>query len=146
MNIPVDSIRVKRRVRSDAGDIRSLVESIKRYGLLHPILINEKNELIAGERRLRAVQELGWHMVPVNVIHGAGDVSELEMEIEENVQRADFTEDDLLKAYMRLNRLKNPGPFRRQLRYIADFFRRLFRRIRLFFKHLAQKNKKRKRP
>ena len=132
-NIPVDSIKVKNRVRSDAGDIQGLMESIKRYGLLNPITVNEKNELIAGERRLRAAIHLGWHTIPTIVISGADPVAELEMEIEENVQRSSFTEEELVKAYTRLNKLKNPNRFVRFFRAIKAFFKRLIDRIKRIF-------------
>ena len=133
-NIPVDSIKVKDRVRSDAGDIQGLMESIKRYGLLSPITVNEKNELIAGERRLRAAIHLGWHSIPAIVISGADPVTELEMEIEENVQRSGFTEEELVKAYTRLNKLKNPNRLVRIFRAIKAFFKRLAERIKSLFK------------
>ncbi len=134
MNIPVDSIKVKNRVRSDTGDIKGLMESIKRYGLLNPITVNEKYELIAGERRLRAVIHLGWHTVPVIVVSGADPVAELEMEIEENVQRAGFSEEELVKAYMKLNKMKNPSAFTRFFRAIKAFFKRLSAWIKRVFK------------
>ena len=133
-NIPVDSIKVKNRVRSDAGDIQGLMDSIKRYGLLNPITVNEKNELIAGERRLRAAIHLGWRTIPAIVISGADRISEMEMEIEENVQRSDFTEEELVRAYMKLNKLKNPNFFVRLFRAIKAFFKRLVERIKRLFK------------
>ena len=132
-NIPVNSIKVKNRVRSDAGDIQGLMESIKRYGLLNPITVNEKNVLIAGERRLRAAIHLGWHTIPAIVISGADPIAELEMEIEENVQRSSFTEEELVKAYTRLNKLKNPNRFVRFFRAIKAFFKRLIDRIKRIF-------------
>ena len=140
-NIPVDSIKVRNRVRSDAGDIQGLMESIKRYGLLNPITVNEKNELIAGERRLRAAIHLGWRTIPAIVISGADPVAELEMEIEENVQRAGFTEEELVRAYTKLNKLKNPGRMTRLLRAIKAFFRRLAARIKGVFKKRDKKEK-----
>ena len=133
-NIPVDSIKVRNRVRSDAGDIQGLMDSIKRYGLLNPITVNEKNELIAGERRLRAAIHLGWRTIPAIVISGADRISEMEMEIEENVQRSDFTEEELVRAYMKLNKLKNPNFFVRLFRAIKAFFKRLIERIKRLFK------------
>ena len=139
-NIPVESIKVKGRVRSDTGDIKALMESIKRYGLLNPITVNEKNELIAGERRLRAAIHLGWHTIPAIVITGTDPIAELEMEIEENVQRAGFTEEDLVKAYMKLNKMKNPNRLVRIWRAVKAFFKRLANAVKRLFK----RNKKNK--
>ena len=140
-NIPVDSIKVRNRVRSDAGDIQGLMESIKRYGLLNPITVNEKNELIAGERRLRAAIHLGWRTIPAIVISGADRISEMEMEIEENVQRSGFTEEELVKAYTRLNKLKNPSRLARLLRAVKAFFRRIAEGIKRVFKKDSKKDK-----
>ncbi len=139
MNIPVDAIKIKKRVRKNPGDINSLVESIKHYGLLNPITINEKNELIAGERRLQAVKQLGWHTIPVVVIHNADSVSALEIEIEENVQRSDFTEEELMKAYIKLNKMKNPGVFARLFTFIMDILKKILKNIRRLFRG-AKKN------
>ena len=56
----IDSIIVGKRHRREIGDIASLARSIGEIGLLHPVVITPKGELIAGERRLRAMQQLGW--------------------------------------------------------------------------------------
>lgn len=141
MNIPVDEIKVRKRVRKEIGDIQPLVKSIKRYGLLNPITINEKNELIAGERRLQAVKQLGWHMVPVVVIHNADPTAELEIEIEENVQRSDFTEDELMKAYTKLNKLRNPGVFMRILTALLNVIQKIIKSVAALFKRNKSKMK-----
>ena len=52
--IPFDSLIITNRTRKDFGDIKSLVESISAVGLLQPIVINENNELIDGQRRIKA--------------------------------------------------------------------------------------------
>lgn len=99
---------------------------MKRYGLMNPITINSENVLIAGRRRLEAARRLGWHMISANVIEATDRVSELEMEIEENTQRSNFTDQELMKAYTRLERLRNPNIFVRIWRAIVAFFRAIF--------------------
>ncbi len=141
MNIPVDAVKIKKRVRKDPGDINSLVESIKHYGLLNPITVNEKNELIAGERRLQAVKQLGWHTIPVIVIHNADSISALEIEIEENVQRSDFTEEELMKAYIKLNKMKNPNIFIRFMTFILELLRKIFKAVSGLFPGKKNENK-----
>lgn len=126
MQIPLDDIRVKRRIREEPEDIEDLMNSMKRYGLMNPITINSENVLIAGRRRLEAARRLGWHMISANVIEATDRVSELEMEIEENTQRSNFTDQELMKAYTRLERLRNPNIFVRIWRAIVAFFRALF--------------------
>src|SRR4051794_12272248 len=66
----IDEIKIGQRFRRDLGDIAGLATSIDQLGaLLHPIVITPDNRLIAGERRLRAVQLLGWPDVPVLVVN-----------------------------------------------------------------------------
>ncbi|HUX52420.1 MAG TPA: ParB N-terminal domain-containing protein [Spirochaetia bacterium] len=122
----IDDIRVRRRIRKNLGDLASLMESMKAYGLMNPIVVNERHELVAGQRRLEAARKLGWRTVQVRIIEDIDDVRHLEMEIDENTQRKNFTTDELAEAYIRLDRLKNPGIFRRLFTAIRRFFRLLF--------------------
>jgi N6-adenosine-specific RNA methylase IME4 len=60
-------------------------------GLLHPIVVNERRVLIAGERRLRAAQALGWRTVPIRVVRTIDDALQaLRAERDENTCRRDF--------------------------------------------------------
>ena len=112
MLIKIEDIKVKNRVRKDLGDIESLKESLRRYGLLNPITVNAKYELIAGERRLEAAKALGWERINANVLDSSvTKVKQLEMELEENNQRKEFTDAELLEGYKRLQRLRNPNIF-----------------------------------
>ena len=63
--IPIDSIVIRDRVRKEFGDINSLAESISSVGLLQPIVINENNELIDGQRRIKAYEQLERTEIPV---------------------------------------------------------------------------------
>jgi ParB family transcriptional regulator, chromosome partitioning protein len=65
MNIA--DIKVGKRIRKDMGDLDGLAESIRELGLLQPIVVFPDGSLILGERRLRAVQLLGWKEIPVIV-------------------------------------------------------------------------------
>ena len=68
MIIKIEDIKVKKRVRKDLGDIDSLKESIRLYGLLNPITINADHELVAGERRLEACKALGMERINAVVL------------------------------------------------------------------------------
>lgn len=127
MQIALEDIKVKRRVRQKPEEIESLMDSMKRYGLLNPITVNSRFVLIAGERRLEAAKRLGWHTINAVVLNETDKISELEMEIEENTQRSNFTEKELMEAYARLERLRNPNLLLRIWRAIVDFFKGLFR-------------------
>ena len=63
-SVPIDSIIISDRTRKDFGDIDSLAESISTVGLLQPIVINENNELIDGQRRIKAYVRLGIKEIP----------------------------------------------------------------------------------
>jgi N6-adenosine-specific RNA methylase IME4/ParB-like chromosome segregation protein Spo0J len=65
---PIAAIRVGERHRREMGDIESLARSIAEVGLLQPVVITQDGRLIAGERRLRAAQQLGWREIPVHAI------------------------------------------------------------------------------
>ena len=84
----VDQIKVGARHRKDMGDIAGLAANIDEVGLLHPIVVRPDGTLIAGERRLRAAQLLGWKTIPVTVI----DLDDIVRgEFAENALRKDFT-------------------------------------------------------
>ena len=128
MQIPLEEIVVKRRIRQDLGDLSKLMESLKAYGLMNPILINSNRELIAGRRRLEASKRLGWKNIEAHIVDSSSDVNELEMEIDENLQRRNLSAVELAEGMSRLEKLRNPGFFRKIYLAIARFFRRLFGR------------------
>lgn len=129
MLVSIKDIKVKHRVRKDLGDLESLKDSLRRYGLLNPITLNSKYELVAGERRLEAAKAIGWTNISANIIDNLSELSQLEMEIEENNQRKEFTDDELLEGYKRLERLRNPSLFRRIWNAIKSFFAWIARTI-----------------
>jgi ParB family chromosome partitioning protein len=127
MQIPIEDIVVKKRIRKDLGDITSLAESLKRFGQLSPIVISRKNVLIAGGRRLEAAKALGWRTINAVIMDAPGELTKLEIEIEENIQREGFTAGDIAEATKKIYRLKNPGIFRRLLNALIRFFKKLLR-------------------
>ena len=135
MLVQIKDIKIKRRVRKDLGNLEDLKDSMKIYGLMNPITLNSKYELIAGERRLQSAIQLGWTSINANIIDNLTEVEQLEMEIEENNQRKEFTEQELIEGYKRLERLRNPGFFYR----IYLFFKHLFQKIRDFITGLYKK-------
>lgn len=127
MQIPVEDIVVRKRIRKDLGDIALLAESLKRYGQISPIVLSKKNVLIAGGRRLEAAKLLGWRSINAVISESAGELERLELEVEENVQRRDFSMEEVADASRKIYRLKNPGLFARIISAIVKFFRKLFR-------------------
>lgn len=134
MLVNISEIKVKKRVRKDLGDLDALKESLRRYGLLNPITIDNKNRLIAGERRLEAAKLLGWTNINAVVVNNISAITKLELELEENNQRKEFTDAELLEGYKRLERLRNPSIFRKILNAIVRFLEWLFESIANLFK------------
>lgn len=81
-----------------------LVESIRQHGIIQPLIVRQvgtRFELIAGERRWRAAQELGLATVPA-IIRTASDLEVLELSLIENLQRADLNPIEEAQGYARL--------------------------------------------
>lgn len=106
-------------------DLDPLMESMRKYGQLNPIIINRRNELLAGERRLTAAQRLGWNSVDAVVLDREDEAEMLEIEMEENLARSDLTGDEVADGFSRIEKLKHPSLWRR----ILNFFKRLWRKI-----------------
>jgi ParB family chromosome partitioning protein len=107
--LPVSSIRpnpFQPRREFDEEGLEDLAQSIKASGLLQPIVVRAHAgawELVAGERRWRAVQKLGWAKVPA-VVKEVDDQSLLTLALIENLQRDDLSPMDEARGYDRLMR------------------------------------------
>jgi ParB family chromosome partitioning protein len=105
--LAVSSIRpnpFQPRTRLDEPALAELTASIEASGLLQPVVVRPRNgtyELIAGERRWRAVQRLGWRTVPA-VVKEADDQTLLTLALIENLQRHDLSAIDEALGYQRL--------------------------------------------
>ena len=142
MLVKISDIKVKKRVRKDLGDLEPLKDSLRTYGLMNPITLNSENELIAGERRLEAAKAIGWENIDANIISKpVTELSQLEMELEENNQRKEFTDEELMEGYNRLKKLRNPSVFRKILRFFKKLFCSIFSAIASFFKKIFGANK-----
>ncbi len=90
--IAISNIKFGTRFRKDFGDLRPLIESIKRHGLLHPIVVSEGNQLICGKRRIAAYMQLERAEIEVNIV----SLSQArEAEADENVVRKNFTVEEI---------------------------------------------------
>jgi ParB-like chromosome segregation protein Spo0J len=63
--VRIEEIQFGPRVREDLGDVEELARSIARHGLLHPPVLDRDKWLIAGARRVKACQLLGWEEIEV---------------------------------------------------------------------------------
>jgi ParB family chromosome partitioning protein len=86
------------------AELVELAASIEASGLLQPVVVRPRNgqyELIAGERRWRAVQRLGWAKIPA-LVKDVDDRTLLTLALIENLQRDDLTAMDEAAGYQRL--------------------------------------------
>src|ERR1700756_3273172 len=84
--------------------LQELIESIRQHGIIQPLIVREvgtRFELIAGERRWRAAQELGLATVPA-IVWTATDLEVLQLSLIENLQRADLNPIEEAQGYARL--------------------------------------------
>jgi len=109
VELPIKDIKpnpFQPRQTVDPAALEELVSSIKQAGLLQPVVVRRANggggyELIAGERRLRACQQLGWERIPA-VQRDADDRTLLTLALIENLQRDDLSPVDEARGYERL--------------------------------------------
>lgn len=112
VQIPIEDIQInplQPRRAFDPVEMEELVSSIDEHGILQPLVVrritNEKYELIAGERRLRAAKQLGWERVPCVIkVEVAGTEKSLVYALIENLQREDLNPMEEALAYERLNK------------------------------------------
>ncbi len=91
--VSVPSIKVSKRMRSEVGNLDQLAESIDTHGLLQPIGITPKNQLVFGHRRLLACKQLGWEEIEVRIV----DTNAIfDAQIDENILRKQYTPSELV--------------------------------------------------
>lgn len=100
----VEPNREQPRKNFDEDSLHELADSIKQYGLLQPILVQDRKdyyEIIAGERRWRAAKIAGLKEVPV-IIKNYTEQEIMEISLIENIQREDLNPIEEALAYKRL--------------------------------------------
>ena len=88
----------------DEEALAALADSIRRHGLLQPLVVcaaGDRYELIAGERRLRAAERAGLDRVPI-VVREAAPAKRFELALIENLQREDLSPLEEAEAYRHL--------------------------------------------
>lgn len=122
----IDEIVVGDRVRQDVGELTLLKQSIKRVGLINPIVINENNELLAGYRRLQACKEIGMEEIEVKVVRMEDDrLRELDWEYHENIGRKDLTAEDKRVYFEERDRLLNPPKINRFTAWLKKVWQKI---------------------
>ena len=106
-DLPMSSVRpnpYQPRTRMDEAELTDLASSMEASGLLQPILVRVRDghhELIAGERRWRAAERLGWTKIAA-IVKEVDDRTLLTLALIENLQRDDLSPIDEAAGYRRL--------------------------------------------
>ena len=107
-SIPITKVWVDRasRQRRTLNNIPSLADSIRRLGLINPIVITRDFELKAGERRLEACKSIGWTTISAQWYDEVNATQLLLLELEENIKREDITWQEQCLAIDRYHNLR----------------------------------------
>ncbi|MHA2065413.1 MAG: ParB/RepB/Spo0J family partition protein, partial [Candidatus Thorarchaeota archaeon] len=126
-NLQFNELKIGDRIRQDVKSVEELADSIRQYGLIQPIVVNQRDELIDGGRRTTALERLfssqttdateqsivdfirsstlvyGVHFIrkETNSIDHLG-----EQELEANIQREDFTWQEEVLAVAKIHKIK----------------------------------------
>jgi len=99
------------RIRRDMGSLESLKLSLQSAGMLEPVLVKATPdnpsypyELIAGYRRFQAASELGWSEIPVILHTPANTFQSLDMAIQENMERINYSPMELSELVLQRKR------------------------------------------
>ena len=85
--ISLNEIIINNKYLRINSNVDELARSIEVLGLIHPLVINQKNELLSGGRRYSALKKLEWDKAPVIIINKSSLEEEL-ISIDENLMRA----------------------------------------------------------
>lgn len=107
MLIDINNIKINERIRKDFGNIEELANDIKENGLINPPVVTPNNELIAGERRLKACKSLGYQQLEVRIMSVKDSEHQLKIEISENENRKEFTFSERIDWAKRLERVES---------------------------------------
>ncbi len=104
LNLPIEDIipnRFQPRLNFDETSLKELASSIKEHGIIQPLVVrklNDKYEIIAGERRYKAAKMAGLTTVPA-LVSEMDDKKSAEVAIVENIQRRDLSSIEEAKSY-----------------------------------------------
>ena len=113
MKVKVSSLKhhPKNKEIYDLSSIDELMESISEVGLLQPLTIDTRNQVISGNRRFESIKRLGWEEVEVNLIEVQDGEEELLL-IHFNKQRIKSFK-ELINEYLTLDRIYRKGQGKR---------------------------------
>lgn len=89
--ISIADITVANKYLRTKTNVDTLIKSIEQIGVINPLVVNPKNQLIAGGRRFSALKEMGWDEAPCVVID-EGELKEELISIDENLVRKSLSD------------------------------------------------------
>ena len=98
LKVSIADIKIGSRFRKDLGDIGPLIDSIKRHGLLHPVVITADRELVCGARRIEACRKIGITEIEAHQI-SLNEDSVSVAEVDENIFRKNFSVREIVAVY-----------------------------------------------
>jgi len=117
-NVSIQELEVVDRGRKEFKNISELSDSIKKHGLIHPIVVTPLEEedkpsregvkfrLVAGERRFRAMCLLAWKEFPAILLQECSPLQRKEIELEENIQRSNLEWQEEAEMFAQIHELK----------------------------------------
>jgi len=126
IDIGTDSVVVKSRVRQDDGDLATLVNSIRKLGVLAPIIVDKNNVLITGGRRLEACRTAGVGTIPALRLDIDYDgMAALDIQSDENLCRQPLSAEELEK-HIQLKKSRMAGESPPAGKGIVTAFKKMF--------------------
>lgn len=119
MLIDIEKVSIGDRIRKDMGDLKELSDDIAKNGLINPPVVTPDFELIAGERRLQAMKELGYKQVEVRIMKVEDAEHKLNLEINENENRKDFNKSERIEYARQLERIERVKASQREKAGVA---------------------------
>lgn len=109
-NVKIDQIENIHNVRTNIGDVSSLMKSIKSSGLMQPIVLTKsskknKYKIVCGNRRLKALKGLNRKTIPANIVDVKDDIEFIVKNLIENTQRENVPVVDVGKSFLELQEM-----------------------------------------
>lgn len=126
--VPIEKILITERIRAEEGNLEDLAKNIREFGLINPITVMEQEKggyvLIAGYRRMKACEMLGFTAIMATVLSAVAAEERLKMEISENVERKNFTVSEQIEYANKLKVVVQEEAARRKSVHARDGYKK----------------------
>lgn len=125
LELKLEDIKMEKSRRMDIGDIDVLSRSISRFGILHPIIIDRHNRIVAGSRRYIAAKKIGIERIPVLKLDiDLNSIEGMDIFLDENICRKPLTSEEFSCHLRYKTRILKWG------KGIWGFLRRVFAKLK----------------